>query len=116
MNLAELELKLRGKVQTEYLNGFNHIYDERVRKRDIMEKVLDTRQVDGQVKANLLWQNIQLENALFLTDELGIKLLATEGITGEEQMKNAETVLKYDDLDMNLREQRENIVNYNALY
>jgi hypothetical protein len=31
-------------------------------------------------------------------------------------MKNANLVAKYDDMDMNLREQRETIVNQNALY
>lgn len=78
--------------------------------------MLDTNVPEGQVRVNLLWRNIQLEKALFLTDEISVKLLASEGITGQEIMDKANVVLKYDDVDMNLREQRESIVDYNALY
>lgn len=62
--------KLRTKVSSEYSMGFSHVRDERSRKRDIMEKVLETNLPDGQVRINLLWRNIQLEKALFLTDEV----------------------------------------------
>jgi hypothetical protein len=65
---------------------------------------------------NLLWKNIQLEKALFLTDEMGIKLLSNNGIIEEEMMERSNEVLKYDDMDMDLRVQRENIVDDNALY
>lgn len=116
MSLLEMEEKLRGKVQAEYTAWFEHVRPERERKRDIMKKVLDTTLPEGQVRVNLLWRNIQLELALFLTDEIGVSFLSSEGITGEEIMKNANLVAKYDDVDMDLRYMRETIVNHNALY
>ena len=104
------------RVQNEYNRGFQHIRSERERKRKIMAKVLDQTLPEGQVRVNLLWRNIQLELALFLTDEIGVKFLSSSGIIGEEKMENANVVARYDDIDMNLREQRERIVNDNALY
>lgn len=115
-SLDRIAEKMRTKVANEYGMGLSHVKDERVRKREIMGKVLETNLPDSQVRINLLWRNIQLEKALFLTDEVGVKFLATEGITGEEIMRNADVVAKYDDIDMELRSQREAIVDYNALY
>lgn len=114
--LRKIEERLGNKVRREYDMGFNHVRDERTRKREIVDKVLDTNVPEGQVRVNLLWRNIQLEKALFLTDEISVKMLASEGITGQEIMDKANVVMKYDDVDMNLREQREAIVDYNALY
>lgn len=115
-SLDRIAEKMRTKVANEYGMGLSHVRDERVRKREIMGKVLETNLPDSQVRINLLWRNIQLEKALFLTDEVGVKFLATEGITGEEIMRNADVVAKYDDIDLELRTQREAIVDYNALY
>ena len=95
MNIKKLEEKLRPKVTEEYDRGFNHIRPERERKRDIMAKVLRTDLPEGQVRVNLLWRNIQLELALFLTDEIGVKFLSSDGLLGEEIMKNADLVAKY---------------------
>ena len=111
-----MEAKLMARVQREYNSGFQHIRNERERKRYIMDKVLDQNLPDGQVRVNLLWRNIQLELALFLTDEIGVKFLSSSGVIGEEMMDNANIVARYDDIDMNLRGQRETIVNHNALY
>lgn len=81
-----------------------------------MGKVLDVTVPEGQVRVNLLWRNIQLELALFLTDELGVKFLSPNGVVEDELMRNANLVAKYDDVTLNLRSQRETIVNHNALY
>lgn len=78
MNIKDLEDKLKEQVQSEYNLGFNHIREERERKRDIMKKVLDNTIPSGQVRVNLLDRNIQLELALFLTDEIGVKFLSSE--------------------------------------
>ena len=63
-----------------------------------------------------MWRNIQLEQALFLNDEISIKLLMENGSLGEEMMNNVNKVLKYDDGQMGGRETRERISNDNALY
>ena len=81
-----------------------------------MKKVLDTTIPSGQVRVNLLDRNIQLELALFLTDEIGVKFLSSEGILQDDIMKNANMMAHYDDMDMNMRAMRETIVNQNALY
>lgn len=114
--LSSLQEKIQGQVQKEYELGFNYIRTERERKRDILAKVLDPNIPKGQVRVHLLWRNIQLEQALFLNDEISIKLLMENGILGEEMMNNANKVLKYDDGQMGGRETRERIINDNALY
>lgn len=111
-----MQEKLVEQVKREYSEWFQHIRQERERKRHIMEKVLDQTLPEGKVRVNLLWRNTQLELALFLTDEMGVKFLSSSGVIGEEMMNNANAVAKYDDIDMNLRAQRETIVNHNSLY
>jgi hypothetical protein len=114
--LAKLQDKLQAQVQKEYELGFNHIRTERDRKRDIMQKVLDTTLEEGRVRVNLLWRNIQLEEALFLNDEISIRVLMEDGVIGEEMMEQANKVLKFDDIEMGGREMREMVINHNALY
>ena len=104
------------QVIREYGMWYNHVRAERDRKRDILEKVLDPLLPEWQVRVNLLDKNIQLENALFLTDELSVEVLTNEWILWEQVMKNANLALKYDDMDMDLVEMREKIVNENGLY
>lgn len=116
MNINSFQEKNSGLVQQQYGMWFNHIRSERERKRDIMNKVLDPNLPEGQVRVNLLWKNIQLENALFLNDEINVEVLASNWVLWEEVMQNANLVLKYDDQDMDLYEMREDIVNDNALY
>lgn len=116
MNLAKMEEALKAQVHREYEQGFNHVREERERKRDILEKVLPVTIPDGQVRVNLLWKNIQLENALFLNDEIDIKFIAPDGVLSRELVKNMELVAKYDNVEMDLYELREDIINQNALY
>ena len=111
-----MEEKLAAQVAREYSQGFEHIRNERERKRDILEKVLPQNLPDGQVRVNLLWKNIQLENSLFLTDEVNVDFVTDEGILAMELAKNASSAMKHDNEDMDLYEMREDIVNYNALY
>lgn len=111
-----MEDKLKSKVQSEYAQGFEHVRDERERKRDILEKVLPQNLPDGQVRVNLLWKNIQLENSLFLTDDVNVDFVAEDGVLANELVRNASKAMKHDNEDMDLYEMREDIVNYNALY
>ena len=116
MNLLKLQEELQGKVEKEYSMWFEHIRSEIERKRTILDKVLDPNLPEWQVRIPLLWKNIQLELALFLTDDINIQILTNQWVLWEEIMKNANNVLKYDDIDMDLYEMREDIVNHNAVY
>ena len=80
VNLTTLQEKLQPQIEKEYGLGFNYIRTERERKREILQKVLDPNIPKGQVRVHLLWRNIQLEQALFLNDEISVKLLMEDGI------------------------------------
>lgn len=108
--------KLQKQVEREYNIWFNYIRNIREYKRDIAKKVLDSKLPDWQVRVNLLWKNIQLENALFLTDNINIEFLSNKWILWDEIMKNANLVAKYDYEDMDLYWMSEDIVNHNWLY
>lgn len=116
MNLQKLEDALKAQVQREYAQGFNHVGDERERKRDILEKVLPIDIPEGQVRVNLLWKNIQLENALFLNDDVEVTFTSEDGVLSREVTQNMALVAKHDNEDMDMYEMREDIVNQNALY
>ena len=109
-------MDLKEKVQSEYNQGFNHIRNERERKRDILQKLLPTDVPDGQVRINLLWKNLQLERSLFVSDKLNVKAICSDGILGNMISKNSNLVFEYDDNDMELVNMREDIVDYNGLY
>jgi len=116
MSLLELQEELSWKVRREYNMWFNHIRSELDRKRNILDKVLDPELPEWQVRIPLLWKNIQLENALFLTDDISVQFLTNTWALWNEIMRNANMMAKYDDIDMDLYEMREDIVNYNAVY
>ena len=107
---------LKTKVASEYEQWFNHIRQKRENKRTILEKLLPTDIPDWQARINLLWKNLQLERALFVSDKLSVKFLSNDNILWKSIMENANQVIEYDDLDMCLNEQREQIVDDNALY
>jgi len=81
-----------------------------------MNKVLPQNLANGEVRVNLLWKNIQLENSLFLTDKLSVEFTNDEWVLWQETMEWANLMAKYDDEDMDLYDMREDIVNHNALY
>jgi len=95
---------------------YNHVSAEIERKKTILEKVLPLTIPEWQVKIPLLWRNMQLELALFLTDELDIKFLSSWWVLENEIMNNANLMAQFDYVDMNLKEMQESIINYNALY
>lgn len=107
---------LRQKVENEYQQGFNHIRQKRDAKRDVLQKLLPQDIPNWQVRVNLLWKNLQLERALFVSDKLSVKYLSNDNVLWKEIMENANKVIQYDDIDMCLDEQREDIVDFNALY
>ncbi len=108
--------KLKRKVSAEKAQGFEHIRNERERKRNILEKLLPVDIPEGQVRVNLLWKNLQLERALFVSDKLNVKFLCNDSVIGNEVMQKAQKVAEFDDIDMELIHQREDIVDYNGLY
>lgn len=105
---------LMGKVQEEYQNGFNAINNERERKRDSVNEVLPL--YEGEPTVNLLYRNIQLENSVFVTDDLSVKYSSEQGVLGKEMMDNANYVAKYDYMDMDLDEFKEEIVQSNGYF
>lgn len=114
--LQTIQKKIISQVEREYTSWYNHIRQEIQRKEKILQKYMNPIIPKGQVRVELLHQNIQLEKAMFLTDEIWVKFLSDEWVLWNEMMRNAELVAKYDDVDMCLREQREKIIDYNALY
>jgi hypothetical protein len=116
MKTSVFQEKAWGQVQKEYSMWFNHVRAERERKRQILDKVLDPNLPEWQVRVNLLDKNLQLEAALFLTDEMSVEVLANTWVLWAEVTKNANLALKYDDQDMDLYEMRETIVSDNGLY
>ena len=113
-NLMKLQEELQGKVEKEYSMWFEHIRSEIERKRDVLNKLFDPTLET--IRIPLFKKNLELENALFLTDDINIEFLTNLWALWEEVMKNANLVAKYDDVDMDLYEMREDIVNYNWLY
>lgn len=113
-NLMKLQEELQGKVEKEYSMWFEHIRSEIERKRDVLNKLFDPTLET--IRIPLFKKNLELENALFLTDDINIEFLTNLWALWEEIMKNANLVAKYDDIDMDLYEMREDIVNYNWLY
>lgn len=113
-NLMKLQEELQGKVEKEYSMWFEHIRSEIERKRDVLNKLFDPTLET--IRIPLFKKNLELENALFLTDDINIEFLTNMWALWEEIMKNANLVAKYDDVDMDLYEMREDIVNYNWLY
>ena len=113
-NLMKLQEELQGKVEKEYSMWFEHIRSEIERKRDVLNKLFDPTLET--IRIPLFKKNLELENALFLTDDINIEFLTNLWALWEEIMKNANLVAKYDDVDMDLYEMREDIVNYNWLY
>ena len=109
-------MDLKSKVQAEYVQWYNHVRNERERKRDILQKLLPVDIPDWQVRINLLWKNLQLERSLFVSDKLNVKAICNDWITGNYIAKNSNIVFEYDDVDMELIHMREDIVDYNGLY
>lgn len=115
-NLLKLQEELQGKVEREYSMWFEHIRSEIERKRDVLNKLFDPNLPDWQIRIPLFKKNLELENALFLTDEINVQFLTNGWVLWEEVMKNANMVAQFDDIDMDLQEMREDIVNHNWLY
>lgn len=113
MNILTLQEKLSWKVQKEYEMWFEHIQNVIDKKRSATARVYASK---DKVRIPLIKKNIELENSLFLTDDLSIEVLTNWWALWEEIMKKANMVLKYDDVDMDLHEMREDIVNHNAYY
>lgn len=113
MNILTLQEKLSWKVQKEYEMWFEHIQNVIDEKRSATARVYASK---DKVRIPLIKKNIELENSLFLTDDLSIEVLTNWWALWEEIMKKANMVLKYDDVDMDLHEMREDIVNHNAYY
>lgn len=106
---------LKAKVQNEYSQGLEHVRSERDRKRDANKKILETPP-EGFVKSNLLWKNMQLETATFLTDVLDIALVSEKGVLEDEIVKNAEKVSKFLYRKLGIKKIKRSIIDDNNLY
>ena len=114
--IQKIQDALVAQVNREYEQWFEHIRSERDRKRDIASKVLPQNIPEWQVRINLLWKNIQLENSLFLNDDVDVKFIWDDWVLSRETMQNIGLVQKYDYENQDMNELDEDIVNHNALY
>lgn len=116
MNLSTMQEALKEQIQKEYDIWYHHIKDDIDRKKDVLQKVI-FKDIDSKtVRVNLLWKNIKLENALYLSDESLVTLVSDQWILWDDIMKNANKVIKFDNEDMDLLDQRRRIIFENALY
>lgn len=107
--------KLRGKVQKEYERGFRHIQTKIEDKKKVLWQLLP-KVAQWEVKAHLLWKNLNLENSIMLLDELTVTVVSEDWILADEQAKNAKSVFKFDTEYLDLYDNKEEIVNYCWLY
>lgn len=107
--------KLRGKVEREYTQGFNHINTWRTEQQHILSKLLP-KVAEWEVKVHLLWKNLNLENSIFLIDELTVDIVSQQGILDDEITENAKQVFKFDNEYFDFYDNKEEIVNYCWLY
>lgn len=107
--------KLRAQVCREYDQGYQAISTIRDEKRDQLQKVFPNA-TDKDLKIGLIYRNIQLENSLFLTDEINVDLVTDDWVLSKELVANAKKALKYDDETMDWYYMREDIINHNGIY
>ena len=107
--------ELQEKVQYQYNLGYEYIHPIIDEKLDVKDKLFKPNE-EWFVQNRLLWKNIKLERALFLTDESDVTFVTTDNILGRQISENAQLVCEYDDEDMNLIDVREEIIDDNWLY
>ncbi len=111
-----MESALRAQVNREYEMWFNHIRSIRDAKRDVIEKLLPEYVEWQPLKMTLLWKNLQLENSLFLNDDLDVQFTWEDWVISREVMANANLAASFDNEELGLYYVREKIVNDCALY
>ena len=114
-NLIKLQDELQAQVQREYSIWFEHIRNIIEEKRWALDRIYNNKNPDT-VRIPLIKKNIELEKALFLTDDLDIEILTNWWVLWEQIMEKANMVLKYDYEDMDLKEMDEKIIDYNSIY
>lgn len=107
--------ELQEKVQYQYNLGYEYIHPIIDEKLDVKDKLFKPNE-EWFVQNRLLWKNIKLERALFLTDNNSVTFITTDNILGQKISENAQKVCEYDDEDMNLIDVREEIIDDNWLY
>ena len=107
--------ELQEKVQYQYNLGYEYIHPIIDEKLDVKDKLFKPNE-EWFVQNRLLWKNIKLARALFLTDESDVTFVTTDNILGRQISENAQLVCEYDDEDMNLIDVREEIIDDNWLY
>lgn len=107
--------QLKDKVQNEYSQWLEHVRSERDRKREANKKILETPP-EWFIKSNLLWKNMQLETATFLTDMLDITLVSDKWVLEDEIVKNAEKVCKSLYRKLGIKKIKRQIIDDNNLY
>ena len=107
--------QLRSKCEKEYQAWLQHIQTIRDEKRQADKKILE-KPPEGFIKSNLMWKNMQLETATFLTDELDVVIVSDKWVLEDDITRQAENVARYDYRKMEMKEIKRKIIDDNNLY
>lgn len=107
---------LRAKVIQEKGQGIEHIRGKRDEKKEQMTKLLAQPWEVWMVKVHKVWKNLNLRKALFLRDEEDVKVVQDSGVLWMDIAENANKVIKYDFTDMDMRDDKEQLITDDAMF
>lgn len=115
MSLLNLQEKLLPQVQREYSQWEQHV---RVWRSEVQSEIskLQEKVPDGKIKIDLVKENIDFERATFLTDDIDVTFVSDEWVLAQEVCKNANLVAKYDYIDTNRKDIKDQIIIDNWYY
>lgn len=114
-SIFRMQDELKEIVQKQYRVWFETMEAEISLKREATKEVYDTNVKEGNVRIPLVKKNIEIENAIFLQDEIAIQAIVT-WISWENIQENINKVLKYDYSNMWIFYMWEKVINHNAFY
>lgn len=106
---------LSAKCIREYNSWYAHVRNKIEEKKTVLEKLLP-KVNEWELKVHLLWKNHNLENSIFIPDELSVDVVSEDWVLADECNNNTKKVFKYYYEKQEMFEHREDIVNYNGLY
>lgn len=115
MSLKKLQEAIIAQVAREYAQGEQHTRDWRTQVQSEVTTLRDNIP-DGKIKIDLVKENIDFERATFLTDDIDVKFVCDEWVLGKEIMDNANKVAKYDYIDTNRKDLKDQIIIDNGYY
>lgn len=115
MSLLKLQEKLIWQVQREYSQWEQHV---RVWRSEVQSEIskLQEKVPDGKIKIDLVKENVDFERATFLTDDIDVTFVSDEWVLGKEVCENANLVAKYDYIDTNRKDLKDQIIIDNWYY